>query len=143
MAYLTEADYIARFGADELAQVLATDASLTLAAATADAESIVNGYLAAVSDRTYAVPLATVPARIVELTADLTRYELHAKKATEEISKRRDQAIAFLEAMVAGTVSIPELTPGAGAVPEVISGLDLQAECRVFSACSLRGYVGR
>lgn len=144
MPYLTEDGYKERFGADELEQVLATDETVTLAAAIADAESIVNGYLAAVPDRVFAVPLAsTVPSRIVELTADLARYEIHAKKVTHEIKRRRDQAIAFLENLVKGLVAIPELLPDGGAVPEPISGMTVDAADRVFTACSLRGFVGR
>ncbi len=144
MPYLDKAGYEKRFGAEELEQVLATDESLDLTVAIADAESIVNGYLAAVPDRVFAVPLAsTVPSRITELTADLARYELHAKKVTHEIKRRREQAIAFLENLVKGLVAIPELLPDGGAVPEPISGITVDAEPRVFDTCSLRSYVGR
>lgn len=144
MPYLTEDGYTERFGEKELEEVLATDDSLTLAAAIADAESIVNGYLAAVPDRTFVVPLAiAVPARIQELTADLARYEIHAKKATHEIKRRRNEAVRFLENLVKGLVAIPELLPGGGAVPEPTSGLTVDAQERVFTAGNLRGYVGR
>lgn len=145
MAYLDQSGYEARFGAEELAQVLATDATITLARAIADAESIVNGYLAAVPDRVYTVPLPTavaVPSRIEELTADLARYEIHAKKVTHEIKRRRNQAIEFLEAMVQGLVAIPELLPDAGAAPAPPGGMTMLSEERVFTACTLRGYVG-
>lgn len=144
MPYLDQAGYEKRFGAEELEQVLATDESLDLAVAIADAESIVNGYLAAVPDRVFVVPLAVaIPSRIVELTADLARYELHAKKVTHEIKRRREQAIAFLENLVKGLVAIPELLPGGGQVPDVIGAMDVSAEPRVFDTCSLRQYVGR
>lgn len=143
MPYLTEDGYKERFGAEELEQVLATDASITLERAIADAESIVNGYLAAVPDRVFAVPLAgTVPSRIEELTADLARYEIHAKKVTHEIKRRRNEAIRFLQDLVKGLVAVPELLPDGGAVPEPISGMTVDAADRVFTACSLRGYVG-
>lgn len=144
MAYLTEDGYKERFGADELDQVLSTDATLTLARAIADAESIVNGYLAAVPNRVFVVPLpGAVPSRIEELTADLARYEIHAKKVTHEIKRRRNEAIAFLENLVKGLTAIPELLPDGGAVPPLTSGMDVSAAPRVFDACSLRGYVGR
>ncbi len=144
MPYLDQAGYEKRFGAEELEQVLATDETLDLATAIADAESIVNGYLAAVPDRVFVVPLAVaIPSRITELTADLARYELHAKKVTHEIKRRREQAIAFLENLVKGLVAIPELLPGGGQVPDVIGAMDVAAEPRVFDTCSLRQYVGR
>lgn len=144
MAYLTEDGYNERFGAEELAEVLSTDTTITVERAIADAESIVNGYLAAVPNRVFAVPLAgAVPARIEELTADLARYEVHAKKVTHEIKRRRNEAIAFLENLVKGRTAIPELLPDGGAVPPVTSGMDVTAAHRVFDECSLRGYVGR
>lgn len=145
MPYLTRTDYEERFGAEELEQVLATDESIKLERAIADAESIVNGYLAAVPGRVFAVPLliAPTPSRVVEITADLARYEIHAKKVTHEIKRRRNEAMRFLENLVKGAVGIPELLPDGGAVPPVIGGMDVHAEERVFTACSLRGFVGR
>lgn len=143
MAYLTQAQYVERFGQEELDEVLATNATITLAAAIADAESIVNGYLAAVPDRVFSVPLASaVPSRIVELTADLARYEIHARQVTNEIKRRRNEAIAFLKDLVAGLVAIPELLPGGGE-PIETGGAAVIANCPTFTSCSLRGYVGR
>lgn len=143
MPYLDQTGYEERFGAAELEQVLSTDDSLTLARAIADAQSIVDGYLAAVPARAFAVPLVSTPARISEITADLTRYELHAKKVTHEIKRRREQAIAFLEALVAGKQAIPELLPDAGAPATLVSGAEAFAEPRVFTTDSLTGYLGR
>lgn len=139
MPYLTEDGYKERFGAEELEQVLASDDTVTLDRAIADAESIVDSYLAAVPGRVFVVPLAgTIPRRIAELTADLARYEIHAKKVTHEQKRRRNEAIAFLENLVKGLVAIPDL------LPEGATGtMELIAEERVFDACSLRGYVGR
>lgn len=144
MAYLDQAGYEARFGAEELEQVLATDETLTLEAAIADAESIVNGYLAAVPDRVFTVPLAgAIPSRISELTADLARYEIHAKKVTEEIKARREYAIAFLENLVKGLVAIPELLPDGGQPAPIVGAMTVDAAPRIFDHCSLRNYVGR
>jgi len=144
MPYLDQAGYEKRFGAEELEQVLATDETLDLAVAIADAESIVNGYLAAVPDRVFVVPLVgTIPSRITELTADLARYEIHAKKVTHEIKRRRDQAIAFLENLVKGLVAIPELLPDGGQPVPVTGAMDVTAAPRVFDTCSLREFVGR
>lgn len=143
MGYLTTQEYDERFGAEERAEVLATDPSLTLEAAIRDAESIVDSYLAAVPNRTYSVPLVVgVPSRIVELTADLARYEIHAKKVTHEIKRRRDQAIEFLRDLVKGLAVIPDLSPGGGD-PVDTGGATAIAEPRVFDSCTLRGYLGR
>lgn len=140
MAYLDQPGYEARFGTAEAAQVIESAEGATLAMAIADAESIVDSYLVAIPNRTFAVPLqGTTPPRIVEITADLARYEIHAKKVTYEIKRRRNQAIAFLENLVKGLQAIPELAP----VLPVEGGMDVTAEPRVFTSCTLRGYVGR
>lgn len=144
MPYLTEQGYTDRFGVEELEQVLATDETVTFAQALIDAQSIVDGYLAAVPNRVFAVPLAgAIPVRIAELTADLLRYEIHAKKVTHEIKRRRNEAIDFLKDMVKGLTAIPELLPDAGAVAPLGGTLETFSEPRVFTSCSLRDYVGR
>lgn len=140
MAYLDQPGYEARFGAEETAQVLESADGATLVQAIADAESIVDSYLVVVPDRTFVVPLqVAVPARLVEITADLARYEIHAKQVTHEIKRRRDQAIEFLEKLATGALGIPELVP---ALP-LGGGMDVSAEPRVFTSCSLAGYLSR
>ena len=42
------------------------------------------------------MPSGTIPVRIAEVTADLLRYEIHAKKVTHEIKRRRNEAILAL-----------------------------------------------
>ena len=138
MDYIKQADYEARFGADELAEVLATDTSVTFAAALADAQAIVDSYLVVMPGRSFAVPLDdTMPARIKEIVADLTRYELHAKKPTEEITERRKQAIEFLTALAKGELGLPELMDDMDA-----GGMTLTGARPVFTARNLRSYVG-
>jgi phage gp36-like protein len=143
MPYLDEAGYVARFGADELAQVQATDATIEFDVALADAEAIVDSYLAAVPSRSWAVPLVVdpIPRRIVEITADLVRYELHAKAPTEEIKRRRRQGLAFLEQLVAGKVAIVELVTIPTEAPAG-SGILVESEPRVFDSTTLAGYLG-
>lgn len=138
--YLTEGGYTERFGSEELAQVLASNPGATFVRAEADARSIVDGYLAAVIGRGFAVPLALdpIPPRIEEITADLARYELHSKKVTHEIKRRRDQAIAFLEGFVAGKMAIVELLPAATTSAE--AGAAFIANERTFTADTLAGY---
>lgn len=143
MAYFTRDQYIERFGSNELNEVLSSETGTTLEAAIADAESIVNGYLAAVPRRAYVVPLAgAIPVRVTEITADLARYEVHAKQVTFEIKRRRAQAIKFLEDLVKGLVAIPELLPP-DPLPVNQGGIAIVTEERVFTACTLSGYVGR
>lgn len=143
MPYLDATGYAERFGEDELEEVIASSPPATLERAVADASSIVDSYLVMTPNRAFAVPLvsATVPARIVEIVADLARYEIHAKAATNEMKRRRNQAIEFLEALVAGKLGIPELLPPGEPVYD--GGAVFCAEERVFTTETLAEYLPR
>lgn len=131
--YITHADLVARFGADEIAQVadrgtprevtpellalaIAADpligwASSDVAAVAAavaqittaieDAQSAIDGYL---SGR-YSTPLATVPAVIRRMTADVARYYLHGDRASDPIVKAHDAAMGLCRDISVGKVS--------------------------------------
>lgn len=142
--YCTEAKYAERFGQEELDQVLATDGGLTYGAAAADADAIVDSYLAAIPGRTFILPLTTPPARVVGIAADLTRYELWANRASEEIRNRRDQAIDFLKDLVAGKAMLllvePEILVTA---PALSTRLGYRTNGRTFTDATLAPYVGQ
>lgn len=144
MPYLDEDGYSARFGSEELPQVEAGSPGITIDQAIADASSIVDSYLAVIPNRTFAIPLVgATPPRIAELVADLARYEIHSRKVTHEIKRRREQAIEWLQALAKGLVAIPELLPDAGAVPTTGLGAVHVADEPIFTRCTLREYVGR
>lgn len=174
MPYCTEAAFKARFGERELAQLLGTgdfaggkaETGRTYAAAAADADAIIDSYLAM---RGVQVPLPTdpegpvieimggpssggtapasvLPARIVELAADLTRYELYddvkdAGSQAGEVSAivvRRKMALAFLERVASGDATIPGLFPAPSAAGA--AGIVVSAPERVFTAETLAGF---
>jgi phage gp36-like protein len=139
--YAPEVEFEKRFGAEELEQALATNGGLTYDSAAADADALIDSYLAAIPGRTFLVPLTVPPARVIGLAADLTRYELWANRASEEIRNRRDQAIEFLKDLVAGRAVLlledPEIV-----VPEANVGVAMRTNCRVFTDTSLAPFVG-
>lgn len=108
MAYCTEQDLTARFGADELAQVAPAAGGEGLdgdkiARACEDAAGEIDGYVAAAG---LAVPLAPAPRIVVSVAADIARYRLHDDHASEQIAKRYDDAVRFLRAVAVGHVAL-------------------------------------
>lgn len=139
--YCDEDSFTKRFGQEELDQVTMTNGGLTYESAAEDADAIVDSYLAAIPGRAFPLPLTAPPARIVGVAADLTRYELWANRASEEILKRRDQAIEYLKDLVAGRAVLllgeeVTVTP-----PSLAGRLGYASAGRVFTARSLSGFV--
>lgn len=64
--------------------------------------SIADSYLGQV----VSVPLTIVPKLVVTAVCDLARYQLYGDAPTEEVIRRRDQAIAWFKDVVAGRASL-------------------------------------
>ena len=106
--YAAPEDLVTRFGEREMAQI-AGDAAPTnskLLAACLDAAQLADSYLS----RAVVLPLATVPAVLVGVCADIARYRLHDDQTKEggETGKttmrmRYEDAIQWLEGVAAGT----------------------------------------
>ncbi len=139
--YCPQEEFEKRFGEEEADQALATNGGLTYDAAAADADALIDSYLAAIPGRTFLVPLTVPPARIIGLAADLTRYELWANRASEEIAKRRDQAVEFLKDLVSGKAKLLLVEPEVVA-PEAPVGVAILTNQRVFNDETLAGFLG-
>lgn len=108
-AYATQADLLDRYGEAELQQLApavggGVDAA-RVARACADAGDMADGYLRA----RHALPLTAVPPLLRRLTAALARYDLHLggdRQPTEQVTKDRDQAIAFLRDVQSGRADL-------------------------------------
>ncbi len=133
MAYCNEAAFKERFGAQELEGLLDSDTERTYAAAAADADAIIDGYVGS----RYTVPLATVPAFVVGIAADLTRYELYEEAPTKEVIERRKMAMDMLRDIRAGNL----VMPGADST-EAPPGVAVSAADRVFTDTVLAGFTG-
>lgn len=113
MSYLTRQNLIDRFGEQELIQL--TDRDLVgvindtvLNQAISDADAEINGYLTA-----YPLPLATIPANLVRIACDMTRYYLYDATVTEQVKARYDSAIKYLTQVAKGLISLGPDTAGA------------------------------
>lgn len=130
-AYTTQADLEERYGTQFLVELtdrgeVATgviDADV-VTRAIAEAEALINGYLA----NKYALPLAEVPALIATLTRQIAIYTLHVYEPNEKIRRDYEMAIRQLQDIARGTVTLdiagvtPEQTDGGGAqVDETVS----------------------
>lgn len=139
--YCPQTTFAERFSQAELDQL--TDATtgmgLDYARAAADADALVDSYLGAVPGRTFALPVDPVPAVLAGIAADLVRFNLWAARASEEVRNRRDQAVAWLKDVVAGKAALPL---AADPAPTVGLGMTARSADRVFSADTLRDFVG-
>lgn len=142
MAYITREDYTDRFGTTELQQLLQLG-GLTLESAVDDATETVDSYLAAIPGRAFTLPLIVPPAKVKGVTADIARYELWAQRASEEVQRRYDQAIAYLKDLVAGrAVLIVEAETPADEIGNPIQRVGYRSARRVFTDCTLDEFVG-
>lgn len=132
MAYCTQQNLIDRFGQQELLQLTnknnpaaTTVDIIALAAAIADADAEIDGYLAAY------VPLSVVPANLVRIACDIARYYLYDDLVTEQVRARYKDGIAYLIKVAEGKISIgPD---AAGNTPETSeSTIDFQSVSAVF-----------
>lgn len=134
MTYATQTDLVDRFGSAELVQLTdrATPATgaidtAVLGKALADADDTINSYLSI----RYALPLASAPAILKRLAADIARYALYEDRVTEAVQKRYDDAIRFLKDVAAGRASVgPD---GAGAEAAQTGGPGYVAPGRIFT----------
>ena len=149
--YCSQEAFAARFGQAVLDQLLAQAApgarndnvGRTYEAAAADADAIVDSYLAM---RGVAVPLAEpIPARVLELAADLTRYELYTeakdetdKGASPAVVVRRKLALEFLDQVAKGKATIPGLFQESRGISA--DHIEVSAPPRVFTDATLAGY---
>ncbi|ABE45643.1 gp436 family protein [Polaromonas sp. JS666] len=140
MSYAVKQDMIDRFAQSELIQLtdrtgsaIAVDDAV-LAQALLDADAEIDGYLMG----RYALPLASVPRILIGACCDVARYRLYDDRATEQVTKRYDDAIKFLKLVADGKVSLGinvanQVTPEAG-------GASSFGNDRVFTADSLGDY---
>lgn len=139
MTYATQADMTDRFGETEIVELTDRIGSgavvvAVLNKALTDADSLIDGYLAA----RYILPLATVPQILVGPAADIARFKLWDDQAPDEVRKRFDDALAMLKLIAQGVIVLP---PGVnGDKPAAAVGMDYYSQERVFTAETLADY---
>lgn len=108
MVYVTQADLVARFGEREILDIAYDEATEGIDAervsrACEDAEGEINGSLAAAG---YHLPLSQVPSVVTAYGCDIARYRLYDDRATEQVTRRYDDAIKFLRGVARGDLRL-------------------------------------
>lgn len=142
--YYTQADYEARWGADELVRLTDADGDGiadpdTFARAVADASADVDAYLGV----KYQLPLAAPLPRVVKsIAAALVREKLHGTYPTETVTQEADRARRQLRDLSTGTAKLTVDDTGAEADTGSpgVSGIRIASAARVFGADQLARY---
>jgi phage gp36-like protein len=145
MPYATQANLIDRFSHAELIQLTdrpdradpenaGTIDSSVLNQAIADADAEINSYLTA-----YPLPLAVVPANLLRIACDITRYYLYDDQMPDLVLKHYKDAIDWLKLVAAGKIKLPPDV--LGNVPVTASDdVDFQTQDSVFTPNTLSGF---
>lgn len=116
--YCTQQNLIDRFGQTEIIQL--TDRAIppagtinttVLEQAISDADAEINSYLTG-----YTLPLVTVPANLVRIACDISRYYLYEDRVIEQVQTRYDAAIKYLTQVAKGVIKLGPDTDGTVAV---------------------------
>ena len=89
----------------------------------------------------FILPLLSVPLVLKNKTLDIARYQLEHGKPREDVVKRYDDAIAWLNQVVSGKVSLGDaVVPPSAITGEVIELPVYSSNQRVFSLSTLWDY---
>lgn len=102
--YASREDMINRFSETEVNQLesMHTDGFKAMQDALTDATQEMNSYIGA----KYTLPLPEVTQHLTIICCNIARYRLFYGKATEEVEKRYEEAIRWLEKVAAGKAVI-------------------------------------
>jgi phage gp36-like protein len=112
MPYVSATDLGNRIGIDQLTRLSDRDGdgvadTGVIDAAIAEADGVIDGYLAG----RYDLPLSSPPALLTTVACDLILYALHPWGAPEDIRNRRNDAIKMLESIANGKLVLDGRTP--------------------------------
>lgn len=116
MSYTTRQELEQRYGADEMAQRESALSAGAIERAVADADALVDGYLAS----RYSLPLSATPPNLHQVACAIARYNLLGEAATERARDDYKDAIAWLRDVGAGRVLLDSAAPVPGNEPAVV-----------------------
>jgi len=131
MAYITNADIELRLGGDAYVQLTDDDGGgvadeEVVNEARLGAEGEVDSYLA----RRFAVPVDVLAhpelkGVLASLCLDLAEYRLRARRppVAEDVVRRRQEAVAWLEAVAGGRIELPAVSAPAGPARGLSAGV--------------------
>lgn len=140
MPYAIAQNMIDRFEERELIQLTDRDNtgaidSAVLNKALGDADAVIDGYLAG----RYPLPLSVIPKPLELYACDIARYLLHDNAATDQITKRYNDAIKFLERVAKGEISIG--VNASGETPPANDGAQMESGGSVFARDNAKDFI--
>lgn len=136
-AYTTQSELVTRFGQEEILGLANDDGTIDAAVVTAAigaAGATIDSYIGT----RYALPLATVPARVATVAQDMARYELYTIEAPKAVKDKYDAAIAWLKDVSAGRAALDVPAPPAADSSQSGNVIRLKGEDRFTSREELR-----
>jgi phage gp36-like protein len=145
MAYASPAQFIQAFGQIETIELSA----LENAAATTVNSAVVQRALTDASGTMdsyfwrYSLPFETPPATLVGYCLDIARHRLDRVREREDVRRRYEDAIKWLELVAKGTVRLGVDADGAAVAPDAPSGGQVWGlrPDRAYTNQSLNGYM--
>ena len=139
MTYATQQALVDRFGELEILQLTARDTvgsidAEVVASALADADELIDSYIAARA----ALPLATVPERLVRVAGDIARYFLHADAPTEQVRTAYKDSLTWLRDVAAGKATLGD--DGVTAAGPASATIEFVGDDRLMSRTGLKDF---
>lgn len=104
--------------------------------AIASADALIDAALAV----RYALPLASTPALVNELSMTIALYKLHTSVAPEKVRKDYDDALAQLKQIAAGSLKVAD-SAGEEIAGDEDDGVVTNEPERLLTNDSMKGYV--
>ncbi len=110
--------------------------TVVMTRAMADADAVINGYLAG----RYVLPLAGTPALIADIAAAVTLWKLHVTSPEDKIKADYDAAIKTLRDIASGMIRMPDAA-GVEPASSGASGVQVVDRERPFTADDMKGFI--
>ena len=142
MPYATPDDMTTRYSERELIELTVRDntaATVDLAVldrALLDADAEIDARL----QTRYTLPLPTVPRLLVNIACDIARYRLYDDRATDQVTRRYEDAVRLLDKIGKGDISLGLDAATGPTAPS--GGPSFTEPVRTFSAGQLSDYAG-
>lgn len=142
MPYCTQAQLENRYGTALLVEISdradvptgTVDTDLVLRAIT-DADALIDGYLAG----RYALPLASVPALVTDLSQRIAVYYAHSNVASDKIGRDYEAALRQLKDIASGLIKLD----AGGAEPQGSGASEVRSNDpeRPLTAATMKGFI--
>lgn len=136
MGYAAKSDMILRHGEEILIELsdhsgLGTVNDTVLNQALADAEALIDGYVA----QRYRLPMSPVPEILKKHACSIAFYNLHRGRYTDEVRKEYEDVLTFLRGVARGEVSLPAAGHESASAP---AEARVEGPDRIFNRDSLK-----